>query len=690
MRHSIARSILRLILLIALAFTSLMVFSTVTTASEDAYEHSQLLAFQAAQSLSFSYSWYEEDVFYSEKFREKVLATMEKLREDDELIFLYIVVPDEEEGTMYYMYLVGDEEASDVVESIHENPVQKRSGFSDAMLAVMNGKSEREDVEINNEYGHVISTYVPLYGEKDDVIAVVGADVSISRMEKSLMHSLPRRLLFSLLIGVISPLILYAYMKKGVIEPTEKISAAMGEFGRNGKYDVPPLELHCDNEFGQIEASFNKMAVNIRNNVERIQKYTEIQNRQAYELRTAAKIQQGFLPDSHWEDETCEISGCMIPAKSIGGDFFDYFTSNGQTILLIADVSGKGLSGAVFMASAITLIRGFAKRFTDPHDVLTAVNQELEHTNANMMFVTVFLAYVDMSRGVIRYCNAGHNPPYLISDGKVRQLTGSGGVPLGILEDEVYDTAEEFLPLGSTLYFYTDGVNEAENADAAFFGNDRLEACLRGCSGRDAVDRVREALREFTADCEQYDDITMLSFTSKAEELLLPAKVSEFAKLRSWILEDARIPEKTGKELCLMGEELFVNIASYAYGEKEGTVLIRKKILPDGNCLLQFTDSGMPFDPTQDITDIEEYDPFMQVGGLGRFMIESMADVWHYTYMDGHNVQLVIKKSEAAEPVSAQGNEQGGEQSSAQGDEHREELGTAQTESTENTERQKL
>ncbi len=648
MKHSIARSILRLIMFIALAFTGVMTFSTIRTAQEDAYEHGQLLAFQGAQSLSFSYSWYEEDVlFYNERAREKVYSTMEKLRKDDDLLFLYIVVPNEEESAMHYVYLVGDEESEgvkDVLESIRKEPIQKRSGFSQAMLAVMRGESEREDIEMNNEFGHVISTYVPLYGENDAIIGVVGADVSISKIELSLMQSLPGKLLFAMLIGVISPLILYAYMRKSVIDPAEKISAAMQEFGKDGQYDVKPLALHCNNEFGQIEASFNKMAVNIRDNVDRIQKYTEMQNRQAYELRTAAKIQQGFLPDAHWENETCEISGCMIPAKNIGGDFFDYFTCNGQTVLIIADVSGKGLSGAIFMASAITLMRGFAKRFTDPHDVLTAVNQELERTNANMMFVTVFLAYVDMSKGVIRYCNAGHNPPYLISDGKVRQLTGSGAVPLGILEDEVYETAEEFLPLGSTLFFYTDGVNEAEDRTAAFFGNERLEACLRSCSGADAIEKVRKALAEFTADCEQYDDITMLTFTSRAEKLALPAKVSEFPKLQSWILEDERIPEKTGKVLCLMGEEAFVNIASYAYGEKEGMVLIRKKVLPDGSCLLQFTDCGVPFDPTQDVTDIEKYDPFAQVGGLGRFMIESMADVWHYTNMDGHNIQLVIKK----------------------------------------------
>ncbi len=648
MNHSIAKSILRLLLAIALAFTCVMVFFTVKAAREDAYEHSQMLAFQAAQSLSFSYSWDKKDIISTdkEKKRGKVLATMEKLQRDNELLFLYVVVPHEEDGTMYYAYLVGDKDNQDVVKDIRKEPVQKRPDFSEAMLAVMRGDSDREDIEMDNEYGHVISSYVPLYGRDGNVIGVIGADVSISQIELALMGNLPNRLLFALLISIISPLLLYAYMKKNVIRPTEKISSAMQEFGRNGQHDVLPLELHCDNEFGQIADAFNKMAVNIRDNMECIRKYTEIQHQQAYELRIASEIQQGLLPAPHWEDENCEISGCMLPAKNIGGDFFDYFTCNGQTVLIIGDVSGKGLSAAIFMARTITLIRGFAKRFTDPHDVLTATNQELERTNPNMLFVTVFLAYVDMSKGVIRYCNAGHNPPYLLSDGKLRNFMGAGSMPLGIFADEIYETAEEFLPLGSTVFLYTDGVNEAENGEKAFWGNQRMEEVLGDCFGADAVEKVREALREFTTGCEQYDDITMLSFTSRAEKLELPARIPEFAKLRSWIMDDEQIPEKLKNELCLMVEETFVNIASYAYEEKEGNVLIRKKIMQDGSCLLQFTDSGVPFDPTQNITDIEAYDPFQQVGGLGRFMISSMADKWYYTNIEGDNIQLIIKKCE--------------------------------------------
>lgn len=645
MKHSIARSILLFILLISLSFTGVMVFFTVKTARDDAYEHSQVNAYHAAQTVAFMYDGFEEKtLFENEKVQQNVQKVLESVLKEDSLLFLYIVAPNREDGTMNYHYLVGIDEVQETVESIMAAPVQKRLSISDAMNQVMAGVSAREDIEVNNEFGHVISTYVPLLDENNEVMAVVGADVSISMMISLLLKTLPHKLMVSLIIGVLSPILMYLVMKKKIIEPTRKISRAMNAFGQNGDYNVPHLPVESDNEIGMIESSFNQMADNIRDNIARIREYTEIQNRQSYELAAASRIQQGFLPPPYFESDGHDISGCMLPAKNIGGDFFDYFDYQGKTVLVIADVSGKGLSGALFMASAITLIRGFVKQALAPHEVLMAVNKELEHTNPNMMFVTAFLAYVDPSEQMIYYSNAGHNPPYLLIDGKIRQLTGSGGVPLGIMAEESYETAEMFLPLGSTLFLYTDGVNEAMDSSSAFFGIDRLEKLLRESSGHDIIGQVREALEKFTNGAEPHDDITMLTYTSKAEELRLPAKKACLTELHGWILRDDHIPEEMKKVLCLMAEEIFINIASYAYTDEEGRVLVRKQLQKDGTCCLQFTDSGMAFDPTENVTDIETYDPFSRVGGLGCFMVESLADVWHYTNIEGNNIELIVKK----------------------------------------------
>ncbi len=647
MKHSIAKSILLFILLISISFTGLMIFFTIKNASDDAYEHSQLRASKAAEAVSSLYSGIDKDTLFENKeIKKNILDAMQAFLDENNLFLLYIIIPNETDNTMSYPFIVGTEDAQAIVTKLRENPVQKRSGFSDSILNVMEGKSSRENLEMNNEFGHVISSYVPLLDNSENIIAVVGADVSVAMTQLSLMDSLPSKLIAALIIGFLSPLLLYFIMKKKVIEPTRKISNAMMEFGKDGNYDTPLLEIDSNNEFGLIENSFNNMAINIRDNINRIKEYTEIQNRQNYELRAASKIQQGFLPNPHFESSASLINACMLPAKNIGGDFYDYFEYDGKTILIIADVSGKGLSGAIFMASAITLIRGFVKEFADPHDVLRAVNEELEHTNPNMMFVTVFLAYVDISNGTIRYCNAGHNPPYIISDKKLKMLDASGGLPLGIMTDEIYETAEDILPLGSTLFMYTDGVNEAVNSSSDFFGLERLKDILKKSDGTDTINLVRQALKSFTKDCEQYDDITMLTFTSKAQSLVLPAKKACFADLKSWILDDENTPSDVRRSLCLMAEEIFINIASYAYDNTDGKVLIRRQIYPDGSCILQFTDNGVFFDPTKDILDIDEYDPFNQVGGLGRFVVDSMSDAWHYINIDDNNILLIIKKAD--------------------------------------------
>lgn len=240
-------------------------------------------------------------------------------------------------------------------------------------------------------------------------------------------------------------------------------------------------------------------------------------------------------------------------------------------------------------------------------------------------------------------------PPYIISDGKLKTLNASGGLPLGIMTDEIYETAEEILPLGSTLFMYTDGVNEAVDSSSNFFGLERLKALLKKSGGADTINLVQQELKSFAKDCEQYDDITMLTFTSKAKSLVLPAKKSCFTELKSWILDDESIPSDIRKALCLMAEEIFINIASYAYGNTEGKVLIRKQLHSDGSCILQFTDNGVFFDPTKDILDIDEYDPFSQVGGLGRFVVDSMSDAWHYVNIDDNNILLVIKKTDMSD-----------------------------------------
>ena len=671
MKHSIAKSILILILVVSLLAIGITAVMSVYEANIFVRETMISKASNAAQVIAHVYSGVSPETMISdEAVGAEVSAAFQSMIESFQLEYLYIVIPDVDSGQITYVCVAGNEDTRELAESLPPGTVRYRE-ISEELASVMRGKSSLTSgktdkqyghvfsayapppglvaaapevtCETDNQYGHVFSVYVPLQGPDGSVTAVIGADINAADLSARFQRVILWRIFFSLASVILSAFVLYRVLKRKVIKPAETISSAMKSFGENDHYDTQPIAIRGDNEFSHIGASFNLMAANTRDYIDRIKAYTELQNRQEYEFGVASEIQRGFLPKQHYTDTFSEISALMVPARNVGGDFYDYFEDRGHMVLVIADVSGKGVSGAIFMASVISLIRGFVKQGMTPGDVLEAVNRELEYSNPNMMFVTTFLAFADPKEGMIRYANAGHSPPYLLHDRKRKLLAASSGVPLGIFAGETYQTAEEVLPLGSTLFLYTDGVNEAVDRHAEFFGMERLEKILSETDGANAVIQVKSELDRFTAGSEQSDDITMLSFISRSEKLVLPAEVRAFSRMRDWIFTDERIPKEIQKRLCLMAEECFVNICSYAYDTPGGNIICRKQSWEDGTVAIQFTDSGKPFDPTVDAIKAEGYDPDHQIGGLGILIVQSFADYCRYVNIDGNNVLLIIK-----------------------------------------------
>lgn len=643
MKHSIAKSMLVLVLVVSLLTTGIT--TAIGVYEADIFVRKTVIskASNAAQVIARFYSdVLPQSMIDDEAVGAEVSETFQSMIESFQLEYLYIVIPDVDSGQITYVCVEGNEEMRELAESLPPGTIKKRD-ISNELASVMQGDTSLASCETDNQYGHVFSVYVPLLDLDGSVTAVIGADISADDLTARFQRVILWRLFFSLVSVLLSAFVLFYVLKRKVIKPAETISDAMKAFGANDQYDTQPIVIRGDNEFSHIGTSFNHMAAKTRDYIARIKAYTELETRQAYEFNVASEIQQGFLPKSHYVDAFFEISALMVPAKNVGGDFYDYFEDRGHMVLVVADVSGKGISGAIFMASVISLIRGFVKQGMSPGEVLEAVNRELEHSNPNMMFVTTFLAFVDPKEGVIRYANAGHNPPYLLHDGKRKLLSASSGVPLGIFADETYQTAEAVLPLGSTVFLFTDGVNEAVDLNMEFFGMERLEKILSETEGSSAVVQVKDELDRFTAGCEQSDDITMLSLTLRSEKLMLPAEVSAFGMLRNWLLSDDLIPEEMQKRICLIAEECFVNISSYAYDTPGGSIICHKQSWEDGSVAIQFTDSGKPFDQTADTIKAEDYDPDHQIGGLGRLIVQSFADSCRYVNISGNNVLLIIK-----------------------------------------------
>jgi sigma-B regulation protein RsbU (phosphoserine phosphatase) len=237
------------------------------------------------------------------------------------------------------------------------------------------------------------------------------------------------------------------------------------------------------------------------------------------ELDVASRIQQSILPKHFppWKDmSAAEIHAQMIAARNVGGDFYDFFlTDKDRLAFVIADVSGKGMPAAIFMAMSRTLLKAIGSRGAAPGDCLTEVNTLLCRDNTAEMFVTVFYGILDARTGEVSYSSGGHNPPYFLRAGAAPQaLEQTGDMMLGMLEDLTFHTAKIKLAAGDRLFLYTDGVTEAMDSEGKQFTDERLEAYLAGASAADPkslVEGVVEAVRGFAGGAPQSDDITGLA-----------------------------------------------------------------------------------------------------------------------------------------------------------------------------------
>jgi len=241
-------------------------------------------------------------------------------------------------------------------------------------------------------------------------------------------------------------------------------------------------------------------------------------------LRLAHDIQMNFLPrnlPAFSNAGAIDLYATLIPAQEVGGDLYDYFyIDDEQLFFVIGDVAGKGVPAALFMAVTKTLIKAFARSGLQPHEVLTAVNKELCLNNDSCTFVTLFCGILNTSTAKLRYANAGHNPPFLLSKtGEVQFIQMPDGMAVGILEDAKFQPATITLRPHDSLLLYTDGITEAINSNAILFSEERLEQAIRALhkgSSQEIIEGILERVRNFSEGQPQADDITVMNVMFKS------------------------------------------------------------------------------------------------------------------------------------------------------------------------------
>ena len=491
--------------------------------------------------------------------------------------------------------------------------------------------------------------YVFKFVEGYCLIAAMPVDEAMFMRDASMLTSVFMQVIIFATLFVF----IYLLIKRVIINNLKKINDTLAQI-TNGDLSVT-VDVRSNKEFASLSDDINSTVATLKRYI------AEAAARIDKELEYAKQIQLSALPTNFPTGEDYSIYAQMIAAKEVGGDFYDFYKLNDTTVaFLAADVSGKGIPAAMFMMTAKTIIKDLAESGMAVNDIFTKANEKLCENNESGMFVTAWMGILDLTTGNVQFANAGHNPPLLKrADGSFVTLKTRAGFVLAGMEGVRYRAGEITLNPGDRLFLYTDGVPEATNVDNKLYGEDRLLTFMNQNASMEAV-KLLPALKanidEFVGEAPQFDDITMLMFDynlKKGGERMtnktFPAKTESLNDVLGFVeetLESFECPMKIQTAICVAIEEVFVNVAHYAYEGSDGDMTLHIAFDEVSRTItFRMTDRGIPFDPIKkpdpDITLSAEE---REIGGLGIFIAKKTMDSLSYVYENGENVLTMIKK----------------------------------------------
>ena len=266
----------------------------------------------------------------------------------------------------------------------------------------------------------------------------------------------------------------------------------------------------------RLTRQLKRAYVQLEQAYDKLEEVTTQKERIESELRIAHDIQMKMLPDIISGHPDIDIYASMTPAKEMCGDLYDFFVRDNLFYFCIGDVAGKGVPAALFMTVTKSLFRTYAIDENTPDYIVTQMNHNLGEDNKNRMFVTLFVGILDLTSGLLRYCNAGHEAPIIIHK-DASLLPVNRIFPVGAMDDTSYQLQTAVIEPQTTILLYTDGLNEAMNIKKEMFGKDRILSVVNGAihdgqlSPKALIDRMTQAVHNYVGDVEQSDDLTMLA-----------------------------------------------------------------------------------------------------------------------------------------------------------------------------------
>ena len=440
--------------------------------------------------------------------------------------------------------------------------------------------------------------------------------------------------------------LIYFLIKKVIIDNLRKINGTLAEIS-DGNLNVT-VDVRTNEEFASLSDDINQTVSTLKRYI------AEAAARIDKELEFAKQIQYSALPSvfpPYPNRKDFEIYAHMITAKEVGGDFYDFYMLGDSTLaFMIADVSGKGIPAAMFMMQAKTIIKDLAESGLELSEVFATANKKLCENNDAGMFVTAWMGILDLKTGLLKFVNAGHNPPLVRqADGEFAYLKARSGMVLAGMDGIKYRQNELQLTPGDQIFLYTDGVTEATDKNNQLYGEERLlETVNRNIvmDTRKLCEAVKADVDKFVGEAPQFDDITMLSVELRYirsgnsitviadDKSMIP--VSEFAKS---LTEKLAVVPKIANKVSIAVDEIYSNIINYS-GAELATISYEIK---DGRLYMTFTDDGIPYNPLEaEEPDITLSAEERKIGGLGIFMVKKMTESMEYTYEDDKNILSLV------------------------------------------------
>ena len=389
------------------------------------------------------------------------------VREHSEIVGVDFTYRVGEDGVRDGYYTFVDETTGDIADTVIGFDFTERSWYREGL----HGDGFWSEPYDSRYYEAFMSTYShPVHNAKGEVVAVIGADIpmaELSALASQLYANLQRSILPIILFQLFGLLVLAFIIYRSI------------------------LSVHRLNE-ANAEKDFMDR-----------------------ELGIASRIQLAMLPAKTFADDNLEIAGSLVPAKQVGGDLYDYVIRDGKLFFSIGDVCGKGIPAAIFMSMTQAVFRSAASHLNDPSHIVHSMNKQASRGNEAGMFVTLFVGVLDLATGKLRYCNAGHEHPLVVTGNSVRALKAKSHLPIGAMEETRYVEQETQLAPGDMVMLFTDGLTEAMNSENVLFGRERVAQAVRGESPQQLLDNMSQAVAGFVHGAEQSDDLTMLAILYK-------------------------------------------------------------------------------------------------------------------------------------------------------------------------------